>query len=443
MHIPLPAPVEKTLTTLQSAGYDTYVVGGCVRDSMLGLIPPDWDISTAATPADITAVFSGYKVIETGIKHGTVTVIVDTVPLEITTFRIDGVYSDNRRPDSVEFTSDLELDLSRRDFTVNAMAYAPGRGVVDPFDGERDLRAHLIRCVGNPDARFDEDALRILRGLRFASVLDFEIEPATGESILSHRGLLNNVAAERIQKELVKLLCGKAVERVLLAYREVLFTILPALEAMNGFEQRGGFHCYDVYGHTVHTIACVAPEPELRVTMLLHDSGKPACAGYDEAAQSSCFHGHAAAGAEIAEGILKTLRFSNRFSAEVLTLVKNHDVVLFDNPKAVKKWLGKLGPTMFGKLLEVKRADTLALAEGAHFRIALLEDIRRQADALIADSACLTLDSLAVDGNDLKNIGIPAGKQIGEMLDTLFERVVDEQLPNTREALIAAAKAMM
>ena len=276
MKINLPKEVKKAIALLEAKGFVAYVVGGCVRDSVMGKEPADWDITTSAKHEQTAQSFKDYRTIETGIKHGTLTVLIDQMPLEITTFRIDGRYSDQRRPDSVSFTQDLKLDLSRRDFTVNALAYSPRTGLVDEFDGLGDIKNKVIRCVGQPDARFQEDALRILRALRFASVLDFEIEKSTAQSLFKNRALLDKISAERIQIELIKLLAGPAVERVLLYFRQVLFQIIPELSASDGFDQQDTEkHIFTVYEHIAHAVSRVKNEPHLRMAMLLHDVGKP------------------------------------------------------------------------------------------------------------------------------------------------------------------------
>ncbi len=443
MHIDLPAQVETVINILAAEGFKTYVVGGCVRDCLMGFAPLDWDISTAAKPADIIKVFRKHRVIETGIKHGTLTVIIDSLSLEITTFRIDGEYTDFRRPDSVEFTSDLMVDLSRRDFTMNALAYSPDEGVIDCFGGGDDIKNKIIRCVGNADTRFNEDALRIIRCLRFASVLNFEIEDETAESINANRHLLKKVAVERIQKELVKLLCGQAVERILLDFREVLFEIIPELEITNDFDQHDNEkHIFDVFGHIVHSVSIIKNEPELRVTMLLHDSGKPACFTLDEKGRG-CFHGHAAAGEEIALKVLQDLKFSKKFTEEVTQLIRCHDIPVFENPKALKKWLGKLGEPLFRKFLLVKRADLLSLSPARFDRIALVDELETRTNRLLEEGVCLKIGDLEVNGLDLINIGIPAGKAVGDMLERLFDDVLEDKTENTRDRLLEAAKGFL
>lgn len=440
MQINLPPQVKTVIDILAAEGFNTFVVGGCVRDSVMGKTPFDWDVSTQAKPAEIARAFRGNKVIETGIKHGTLTVVLDGLSMEITTFRIDGAYTDNRRPDTVEFTHDLLLDLSRRDFTINALAYSPKDGIIDGFGGMADIENKIIRCVGSPDARFGEDALRILRALRFASVLDFEIEPATAQSILQNRNLLKHIAAERIQAELLKLLRGKAVERILLDFREVIFQIIPELTITDKFDQHDDHkHIYDVYEHIAHSVSIVKNEPELRMTMLLHDSGKPACFTLDDKG-IGCFHGHAAAGEEIALAVLNRLKFSKRFTEEVSQLIRYHDIPVFDDPKALKKWITKLGEPLFRKFLLVKKSDLLSLSPAMAGKAAKVDELEARLNTLLEQGVCLKITDLKVSGNDLIDIGIAPGKGVGIMLERLFDAVADDKLENTREALLAAAK---
>lgn len=282
MTMDMPKNVDTAINLLQSAGFEAYAVGGCVRDSLLGKTPNDWDITTSAKPEDMKSVFADFHCIDTGIKHGTVTVVIDGEPLEITTFRLDGEYEDNRHPKSVTFTSDLGADLGRRDFTVNAMAYSKMTGTVDLFGGQNDLKNGIIRCVGDPDRRFNEDALRILRALRFASALDFEIEEKTAQSLLKNRALLGNISEERIAKELLKLVCGKGAKRILTDFAPVLFEILPELQPMYKNSHDNPHHCYDIYEHTLIAVESIDSEPTLRFAMLLHDCGKPAVKKFDE-----------------------------------------------------------------------------------------------------------------------------------------------------------------
>lgn len=360
MTMDMPKNVDIAINLLQSAGFEAYAVGGCVRDSLLGKTPNDWDITTSAKPEDMKSVFADFHCIDTGIKHGTVTVVIDGEPLEITTFRLDGEYEDNRHPKSVTFTSDLGADLGRRDFTVNAMAYSKMTGTVDLFGGQNDLKNKIIRCVGDPDRRFNEDALRILRALRFASALDFEIEEKTAQSLLKNCALLGNISEERIAKELLKLVCGKGAKRILTDFAPVLFEILPELQPMYKNSHDNPHHCYDIYEHTLIAVESIDPEPTLRFAMLLHDCGKPAVKKFDENGVAH-FYGHQRISAEISAQILARLKVSNKFRDEILFLVSNHDRwELYENTEKMPRYLSKFGLDGVLKLLKVMRADVLA-----------------------------------------------------------------------------------
>ena len=433
-----PAPVQTALDMLCAAGFEAFIVGGCVRDALRGAEPHDWDCTTNAKPQEICACFRDFHVIETGLQHGTVTVVIAHHPIEITTYRIDGVYADHRRPDTVTFTDSLTDDLARRDFTVNAMAYHPARGLIDPFHGADDLRAGMIRCVGNPRDRFDEDGLRILRAMRFASVLDFAVDPQTADAIHTQRELLHHISAERIDTELTKLLCGKAAERVLTEFADVLFTVLPELEPMYGFDQRNPHHDYDVYTHTLKALAACPPEPVLRWAALLHDTGKPHTFTEDE--RGGHFYGHAVVSAEIAKRALKAMKCDRKRFDRVLLLVEKHDLVMNGTEKQIKRLVRQIGADAAEQLLYLHKADVTAQA--ACHRAARIEESDRllvMLAALREADACMSLKQLAVSGSDLMQLGIPQGKAIGEMLNRLLEAVMEGSLPNEREALLKAA----
>ena len=323
----LPAPVISLLTRLEQAGFSAYVVGGCVRDSLQGLTPHDWDICTSALPAQMQDIFRDLHTVETGLKHGTLTVVVDHVPYEVTTYRVDGDYTDHRHPDSVRFVDSLTMDLARRDFTVNAMAYSPETGLADPFDGQRDLAAGLIRCVGRPEQRFEEDALRILRALRFASVHDFAIEAATSSALRKMAPDLHRVAGERIREELLKLLCGKAAGRILREYPEVLAEIIPEIRPMIGYDQKNHHHSYDLWEHTVRGLEGVPADPVLRLAMLLHDTGKPAVRTTDEKGEAH-YRGHHKVSETIARKTAEALRLDSASRDRLCRLVYYHDIPL-------------------------------------------------------------------------------------------------------------------
>lgn len=437
MHMRLPDYVNNAICRLEGAGFAAYAVGGCVRDSLMGRTPGDYDVTTAALPEQTAAVFAGERVIETGIKHGTVTVLLDGRPLEITTFRIDGDYSDARHPDAVTFTPSLTEDLARRDFTMNAMAWNPRTGLADPFGGAADIANRCIRCVGDPAARFQEDALRILRCVRFSAVLGFTVDPATAEAAREHRALLGRISAERAAEELKKLVCGPDVRRVLLAETDILGAVVPELLPMRGFDQRNKHHIYDVLEHCAAACESIPPEPVLRLAALLHDVGKPACF-FTDAEGVGHFYGHAERGAEMTDAILRRLRFDNESRERITELVRRHDIRIEPTEQAVLRALRRFGAEFFFQLLEIKRADTLAHAPGQKLearmeRYAALEALARDA---IAREACFSLKDLAVNGRDLIAAGWAPGPGLGEALESLLDAVTDGAVPNEKAALL-------
>lgn len=432
--------VDIAINLLQSAGFEAYAVGGCVRDSLLGKTPNDWDITTSAKPENMKSVFVNFRCIDTGIKHGTVTVVIDGEPLEITTFRLDGEYEDNRHPKSVTFTSNLGADLGRRDFTVNAMAYSKMTGTVDLFGGQNDLKNGIIRCVGDPDRRFNEDALRILRALRFASALDFEIEEKTAQSLLKNRARLGNISEERIAKELLKLVCGKGAKRILTDFAPVLFEILPELQPMYKNSHDNPHHCYDIYEHTLIAVESIDPEPTLRFAMLLHDCGKPAVKKFDENGVAH-FYGHQRISAEISAQILARLKVSNKFRDEILFLVSNHDRwELYENTEKMPRYLSKFGLDGVLNLLKVMRADVLAQSPEYRYRLDQIADAEETAKNLAAQKPCLSLSELQINGRTLMDIGIPQGRKLGAVLAQLLDEVIDGVTKNTQEALTTRAR---
>lgn len=440
MTMDMPKNVDIAINLLQSAGFEAYAVGGCVRDSLLGKTPNDWDITTSAKPENMKSVFADFHCIDTGIKHGTVTVVIDGEPLEITTFRLDGEYEDNRHPKSVTFTSNLGADLGRRDFTVNAMAYSKMTGTVDLFGGQNDLKNKIIRCVGDPDRRFNEDALRILRALRFASALDFEIEEKTAQSLLKNCALLGNISEERIAKELLKLVCGKGAKRILTGFAPVLFEILPELQPMYKNSHDNPHHCYDIYEHTLIAVESIDPEPTLRFAMLLHDCGKPAVKKFDENSVAH-FYGHQRISAEISAQILARLKVSNKFRDEILLLVSNHDRwELYENTEKMPRYLSKFGLDGVLKLLKVMRADVLAQSPEYRYRLDQIADAEEIAKNLAAQKPCLSLSELQINGRTLMDIGIPQGRKLGAVLAQLLDEVIDGVTKNTQEALTTRAR---
>lgn len=440
MTMDMPKNVDIAINLLQSAGFEAYAVGGCVRDSLLGKTPNDWDITTSAKPENMKSVFADFHCIDTGIKHGTVTVVIDGEPLEITTFRLDGEYEDNRHPKSVTFTSDLGADLGRRDFTVNAMAYSKKTGTVDLFGGQNDLKNKIIRCVGDPDRRFNEDALRILRALRFASALDFEIEEKTAQSLLKNRALLGNISEERIAKELLKLVCGKGAKRILTDFAPVLFEILPELQPMYKNSHDNPHHCYDIYEHTLIAVESIDPEPTLRFATLLHDCGKPAVKKFDENGVAH-FYGHQRISAEISAQILARLKVSNKFRDKILFLVSNHDRwELYENTEKMPRYLSKFGLDGVLNLLKVMRADVLAQSPEYRYRLDQIADAEETAKNLAAQKPCLSLSELQINGRTLMDIGIPQGRKLGAVLAQLLDEVIDGVTKNTQEALTTRAR---
>ena len=435
----LPAGAEFVLARLHAAGYQAYVVGGCVRDYLLGRQPKDWDVCTNALPQEMQRIFADCHVIETGLQHGTLTVMYRHEPFEVTTFRVDGAYTDHRHPDEVIFVADVKDDLSRRDFTVNAMAWSPQTGLVDAFGGQEDLEKGLIRCVGEPGKRFDEDALRIMRALRFASVYGFDIDPQTDAAIHALKHTLADVAAERIRVELAKLLCGPGAGKILRTYRDVIFTLMPVLAPMDGFEQHTPWHAFDVWEHTVRAVEQAPPVEALRLTMLLHDAGKPGCFTLDEQGRGHA-RGHQTRSAEIAQTVLQDLK-TDRATLELVTLlVQHHDHPLSAEPVAIKRLLNRFGEERLRLLLKVRRADDLAKGVRADAEIIREHDqLEAACEAVIAQQPCVTLKELAVDGSDLMAEGCK-GKTVGDMLRYLLGEVIEERLPNTREALLTALR---
>ena len=435
----IPSGAAWILDRLNGAGYRAYVVGGCVRDALLGLPPKDWDVCTSARPEEMLAVFHDCHVVETGLRHGTLTVVLDHVPYEVTTFRVDGAYSDHRHPDGVTFVADVRSDLARRDFTVNAMAYHPEEGLVDAFGGREDLRQGVIRCVGDPSKRFGEDALRILRALRFAATYGFAVDAATAAAAHRLKGTLARVAAERIHVELVKLLCGKACGQVLRTFADVIAQVLPEVAPMFSFDQRNPHHRYDVWEHTVRAVEGVPPTETLRLAMLLHDAGKPAAFSVDEQGVGHAY-GHGEVSRALAESALSRLRVDHVTAGRVITLVAHHDIPLSTEAKVLKRRLNQFGEEALRQLITMQRADNLAKGTLSAAEVdAWADNLTRALDELLASAPCITLRNLAVNGRDLTALGL-TGKAVGSCLNALLDAVLEERLPNEREALLAAAK---
>lgn len=432
---PLPPQVNTALTRLNEAGFEAFVVGGAVRDLLRGAPVHDWDITTSARPEQTKSLFPDFRLVETGLKHGTVTVLADGLPLEITTYRTDGSYTDHRRPDRVEFTPSLTEDLARRDFTVNAMAYHPTEGITDPFGGQADLRARILRAVGDPDRRFGEDALRILRCLRFASRLGFSVEEHTAAALLRRRTLLAHVAPERIREELTGLLLGGSAERVLRDYADVLAVPIPEIAPLAGFSQHNPHHCHDVWGHTAAVVASVPDLPRLRWAALLHDVGKPAryTCGADGVGH---FYGHAADSAQIADGILRRLRFDNAGREEIVFLTAHHHTFLEASEERLLRSLRRHGRQRTADLIHLSRGDTLGKSPRCLYRLDGFRAMLDRLGTLPQSEDRLTAKDLAVNGHDLTALGYE-GPAIGLALAFLLDEVIEGRAENEKAALLA------
>lgn len=436
----LPKNIQYVLDRITEAGAEAFCVGGCVRDFLLGKEPHDWDLTTSALPEEIIACFSDHTLNTAGLKHGTVTVIIDHQPVEITTYRTESAYSDKRHPDAVHFTRHIEEDLSRRDLTINAMAYHPERGLIDPYSGQHDLKEGRIRCVGDPMLRFSEDALRILRCLRFASQLGFHIDPATQTAAVSLAPSLQEIAVERIQSEWIKLMCGRCPDTVLRQNASILFTFLPELEPMLNCAQETKYHIYDVWEHTLHTLAEAPVKPEVRLALLFHDCGKPAKKTRD-AQGIAHFKGHAQQSAKIAASALERLHCANKILHAVVTLVRMHDLTLPLRQIKLKRLLSSLGEVLFFDLMTVMECDSRAHAPAyINTRLTEIGRTRNSAKTLLDAGVCLSLKDLAISGDDLLTIGFPEGEAIGRLLQELLDAVLADQLPNDRDRLLRSAQ---
>ena len=436
--INVPKQVNMVLKTLEGHGYEAFIVGGCVRDAIMGIEPKDYDVTTSALPEETKEVFKDFHVIETGIKHGTVTVMVDKEPIEITTYRIDENYVDNRHPENVRFTRNLKEDMARRDFTMNAIAYNPACGLVDYYGGVEDIQRGVIRAVGEADKRFEEDALRIMRALRFSAVTGFAIEEATAEAALRHKDFLNNISAERIQVELVKLLCGKDARRVMMEFTDILAVILPELLEMKGFDQCNAYHIYDVLEHTAVAVENTPAEPVLRLSALLHDTGKPETF-FQDCTGVGHFYGHNLASKRIAEDLLERLKFDNDTKEKVLLLVEKHDMQIKAEETVVKRALNKLGEENFRNLIALARADNKAQNPIISKRQEHFDKLLAIAEEIILKEECFSLKALAVNGRDLMEIGFKPGPELGKALENLLEAVISGEIENKKEELLKKA----
>ena len=442
MKIQLPEKVRQILTTLQENGYEAYAVGGCVRDSILGREPGDWDITTSAFPLQTKELFE--RTFDTGIEHGTITVLLEGEGFEVTTYRIDGKYEDSRHPKEVTFTRSLTEDLKRRDFTINAMAYNEEQGLVDIFGGIEDLKRKKIRCVGNAVERFTEDALRIMRAIRFSGQLGFEIEEDTRKAITLLAPNLKNISAERIQTELVKLVVSPHPELLREAYQlGITKVILPEFDRMMETKQETPHHNANVGEHTIRAMQGVEPDKILRLTMLLHDSGKPDKKTVDEK-NVAHFKGHAKVSTGIAKEILIRLKFDNDTMRKVTKLVEYHDYRMAAEPKNVRRAMNKISEELFPYYMKVRRADVLAQSEFKRKeKLQNLDEIEELYAEIVKEGQCVSLKKLAVTGKDLIGIGIKPGPVIGVVLDQLLQIVIEEPEKNDRDVLLKTAKELI
>ncbi|MDO4481271.1 MAG: hypothetical protein Q4C14_00880 [Bacillota bacterium] len=436
------AEAKTAIYILEAAGYKAYLAGGCVRDLIMGSEPHDWDIATSAEPFTTREIFekAGYRTVCTGISHGTVTAVINKVNLEITTFRQETGYSDHRRPDSVMFVKSPEEDVKRRDFTINGILYNPSEGILDYNGGIEDIKNGIIRCIGDPDKRFSEDALRIMRAMRFASALGFTIEKETSDSMIRNRNLLNEISMERKAAELTKLLLGKDVKFILYEYSSVLTSVIPEIRHMIGFEQNNPHHCYDVWIHTIEAVAAVPADPVLRLTMLLHDIGKPDSCTMDSYGINHFFR-HPGRSASMARNILSYLRYPGDVIDKVCTLITYHDYRFYPDRKNVKKLLNRIGEECFRLLLEVRRADISAQnPDYSKEKFELIEETRRVLEEVIEENQCFSLKDLKISGKDLLESGFSQGKHLGYVLDILLNMVINEEIPNERDILLENAQ---
>ena len=436
MQILLPEKVKEIIEILTTAGYEAYAVGGCVRDSVLGRIPDDWDITTSAKPHEVKKLFP--RTIDTGIEHGTVTVMLQKEGFEVTTYRIDGEYEDSRHPKEVIFTPNLIEDLKRRDFTINAMAYNDADGIIDVFDGMGDIDRKLICAVGNAEERFTEDALRIMRAIRFSAQLGYYIEENTKQAIIKMTSNLHNISAERIQVELVKLVTSQHPEKLRDAYETcVTAVILPEFDRAMKTEQNNPHHCYSVGEHTLVSMQKIRADKVLRLTMLFHDLGKPETLVVDEEGIAH-FHGHPLVSEQIAKTVLRRLKFDNDTIDKVTRLVRLHDYKPELTAKSIRRAIRKVGEDIFPLWIEVQKADVAAQSE--YMRDEKIKRIRQVEEIyykILEDADCVSLKTLAVTGKDLIEAGMTPGKEIGTVLNNLLEIVLDAPELNTKEYLLS------
>lgn len=449
LKIEIPSGANEIIHTLQNNGYEAFLVGGCVRDSILGRPIHDYDITTSATPYEMMKVFKDKRIIETGLQHGTITIVINGEGYECTTYRIDGNYSDSRRPDSVAFTRSLEEDLKRRDFTINAMAYNNEVGLIDPFNGMEDIKYHKIRCVGRAEDRFSEDALRILRAIRFASQLGFVVDSDASLNIHKMYKNLENISTERINSEFCKIALSSEFYIQIVLFREVFSLFIPEIKDMFGFQQNNPYHIYNVWNHTVHAVQAYECdcEPDLNsrdlitsLAVFFHDIGKPHC--YQDSEDGvRHFKGHGRVSADMTNEIMKRLRFDNDTREKVVELVYYHDATFEVGKKYIKRWLNKIGEEQFRRLLNVRRADIKAQADiNQKTRLQKIDNIGYILEEVLQDDECFSLKDLAVNGKDLITIGYKPGKEIGDVLNNLLDSVISGEYINEKEKLLEIAE---
>lgn len=437
-----PKVILNIMEVLKRSGHEAYAVGGCIRDSILGRTPNDWDIATNARPEEVKRLFPNTA--DTGIRHGTVSVLMDGKAYEVTTFRIDGEYEDGRHPSHVEFTNRIEDDLSRRDFTINAMAWNNERGIIDPFGGRDDIERGIIRAVGDPDERFREDALRMLRAVRFAARLRFDIDEDTLKAMKENGRLINKVSAERIRDELNGILTADDPMRLtILRDTGILEYILPEVEACFRTPQNNPHHAYNVGEHSLRAVAAIENDLCLRWTMLLHDTGKAVTRTTDEKGIDH-YYGHPAKSVEIANNVLRRLRFDNKSIEKILRLIKFHDREILPQPKAVAKAVNAVGDDIFTDLMKVKRADKRGqILKDIEKGIRYVDAVERLYSELKEGNGCFSLKSLAISGRDLLNMGYSQGREVGTALKLLLDRVLEEPSLNEKQYLTEIAKELL
>jgi len=439
MNILIPDYISKVINMLESAGYEAFVVGGCVRDSIIGRTPYDWDVTTSAVPDEMKAVFADMRVIETGIEHGTLTVISDGQNVEITTYRIDGEYLDSRRPENVTFTRSIKEDLARRDFTVNAMAYSESRGLIDFFGGQEDLEKKIIRAVGDPNVRFDEDALRILRALRFAAVLGFEIDADTDSALRKLCYKLEFISAERKYAELTKLICGEYCEDIMKTHNDVLSKIIPELEPALGFNQQHPYQHLNLWEHLCKTVAVSENDISLRYAALLHDIAKPLCKNVQSGV--AFYEKHEILATVIADSIMTNLKAPSKIIFEVQMLVKFHEYNVLPYPSKLKRMLKEMGEEIAVKVIKLKRADLLAQKPDYIHRAEMLDYAEDELNRILESGECYNRSMLKINGDDAAELGFK-GAEIKEALEKILDDVIDEAIPNERPQLLEALKEL-